>query len=234
MLTSNKLTIATWNTNGPARNRSKHAHLAAINFDVAALQECEASPLGNRVNTVSIPFTHGNGERCLAILSPHRLSPVHGTPECSVAAYVDGPSGSFLFVSLWIKPIESGAGTYRYVRRLPPIFDWAKEEAGSLPIVIAGDFNCNGGFAGGKGKEFSRLAETWKTSHGIASAWHQHSNLPMGTGEDPTWCSLIRRDTPEYMIDYIFVPTRWSVDMVRVQESYGSDHRPLIADMRVL
>ena len=233
MLISNKLTIATWNTNGPTRNRSKDAHLAAIQFDVAAVQECEASPLGTQFNAISIPFNHGSGERCLAILSRHRLSPATGAPECSVAAYVDGPTGGFLFVSVWVKPITTGAGVYKYVRRLPPIFDWAMKEAGSLPFVIAGDFNCNAAFRLGRGSEFGRLAESWKDSHGIASAWHQRSKMPMGVGEEPTWRSKMNRSTPEFMIDYIFVPIKWHVETVQVLEPHGSDHRPVVAEVRV-
>jgi endonuclease/exonuclease/phosphatase family metal-dependent hydrolase len=229
---SHSMTIATWNTNGPVRYHGKHAHLAAIEFDAAAVQECEEQPLGGLKSALSRPLQHGSGVRCISILSPHRLQKVPGSPECSLAAYVDAPLGTFLFVSVWVKPISLGAGEYKYVRRLPPIFDWARQEAGSLPCVIAGDFNCNGSFAGGKGREFRKLAADWKKSHGICSAWHQRQNFPMSEGEEPTWIPF-KQNIPECMLDYIFVPTAWTVDVCRIQEPYGSDNRPLIVKVSV-
>lgn len=229
---NSSLRIATWNTNGPAQLRGKHAHLSAILFDVAAVQECEFYPLGTAVNTVSNPQEYGTGIRHISILSPHRLEAIRDAPECTAAAFVDSPVGTFLFVSVWVRKIPSGAGKYQYVNRLPPIFDWARTAAAGLPCVIAGDFNCNAAFDSGRGKEFSRLVDVWKNSHGLMSSWHHFRNTSPGIGEEPTWRSGMRADTPEYMIDYIFVPTSWAIDLVRLQELYGSDHRPVIADVR--
>lgn len=109
---SNQLRFVTWNSRGPVQRNGKYAHLSAIQSDVAALQECEALLRGSPSNAVSTELPHGSGTHCISILSPHKLERVGDSPECSVAAYVDGPHGTCLFISVWIKPIPTGAGVY--------------------------------------------------------------------------------------------------------------------------
>lgn len=98
--------------------------------------------------------------------------------------------------------------------------------------MIAGDFNCIGSFERDRRKEFRSLADGWRSEHGLESALHQKSGFPLGVKEDPTWISS-KKGVSEIMIDYVFIPTDWKSEVVRVQEPWGSDHRPLIADVRV-
>lgn len=77
------------------------------------------------------------------------------------------------------------------------------------------------------------MSDVWKEKHGIVSAWHEHRGTSMGVKEEPTWRSAMNRATPEFMIDYIFVPKAWSVQAVGMQESCGSDHLPVVATLDV-
>lgn len=224
--------IATWNSNGPIQGTAKWDYLQTIPFDVMALQECENAPHGGLYNSVSRRAGQGRGGN-ISLLTRFELEPLEDSPDCTVSAIVHAPETPLLFSAVWVKPAEEDKSAYRYVRRLDPIFEWAKARAGGMPIVIAGDFNCNASFARGRGAEFRRVADSWRRQHGISSAWHRHHGTPLGEAEVPTWRSKMRNDTPEFMIDYIFTPEAWTTVEAGIGEACGSDHRPVVVQFEL-
>lgn len=224
--------IATWNSNGPIQGNGKGDYVQEIPFDVMALQECENAPHGGKYNAISRRAGQGRGGN-ISLLSRFALQPLEDSPDCTVSAVVSSPTIHFLVVAVWIKPVIGDKSVYKYVRRLSPIYEWARSTAGTMPVVIAGDFNCNASFAKGRGAEFRRIVETWHADCGISSVWHRHNGASLGENEAPTWKSKLRSDTPEFMIDYIFAPGSWRTIEVGIGENCGSDHKPLVAQFEL-
>jgi endonuclease/exonuclease/phosphatase family metal-dependent hydrolase len=223
--------IVTWNSRKAVGARL--ADLASTEFDVAALQECEANPGAGRFDQIAT--TLGIPGRHVAIISSYKLDPV-AAPSVSdvpvdacVAAVVNSPE-PFVFVSLCSHP--SGpfkAASYSAYNRF--VFDHFIALNHRLPVVIAGDFNANASFAGRHRGAAHRNNMILLYDNGFVSAYHRFFAEEPGLETRNTYFPSFRppRDRPHH-IDYVFVPAGWSISDVSIGPLWGSDHKPMIVE----
>lgn len=221
-------------TNVWVRNRDFAAVRAAVRLaapDVAVFVEVTpewASELGQLrdgwPHQHYVPSGHGNGVLVISHLpylsaSTVRLGGEGPAAEPDAARIVVAPSGHpveilGLHLSWPMSPRRADyrnrelAGLARYAARTP------------LPLVVVGDFNLtpnDGHF--GRLLADSGLANC-ATGRGLVTTW-------------PTWLTLAGRQLPGIHIDHCLHSEGVVVEDFRVGPDVGSDHRPIIASLRV-
>lgn len=110
-----------------------------------------------------------------------------------------------------MRPIDSYLGNYREVRQIAGM---AREAAKTSPVIVAGDFNLTGWSA------------NWRRFRAESGLKHMDRFLPSWPAKP--------RGRPQLAIDHVFASPDMTFEQVRLGPSVGSDHRPLIVDVRLL
>jgi len=98
--------------------------------------------------------------------------------------------------------------------QLEEVARWIQERKNETPLLVAGDFNAT---------PWSWIYRDFVQKTGL-------SNAAIGYGCWPTWSAGIPGS--ELMIDHLFVSGSWRVERLWIGPSSGSDHRPVVADLR--
>ncbi len=131
-----------------------------------------------------------------------------------VSATIAGPSGSFTVTGLHtLAPVRPGR---------VPIWSGQLQQLGRIetptPRIMAGDFNATTDH-----RQFRDLLQSgWTDVH-----------EPKGCGLDNTWPAGGDSPIPLMRLDHILVSDDFEVLDVRIGEPAGSDHRPVIASIRL-
>lgn len=165
------------------------------------------------------PFTASCGESwdcSVAILSKHAFaSAVAGRreefdgPPRMVVTIGAGPQPLTLIGAHMMRPIDGPNGHVKEIRRVAGI---ARSAPG--PVIVAGDFNA-----------------TW-WSHSF-KVFREESGLAHMGRFLPSWPSLSRGLPPQLNIDHLWVSKELAVTEVHLGPDVGSDHRPLVAIVRM-
>lgn len=165
------------------------------------------------------PFAAGCAESwdcSVAILSKHAYaSSVAGRreefdgPPRMVVTFGSGPRPLTVIGAHMMRPIDGPNGHLKEMRRVAGI---ARSAPG--PAIVAGDFN-----------------STW-WSHSF-KVFREESGLTHMGRYLPSWPSLSRGLPPQLNIDHVWVSKELAVTEVHLGPDVGSDHRPLVAVVRM-
>jgi endonuclease/exonuclease/phosphatase family metal-dependent hydrolase len=213
--------------------------LAPLRADVVALQEAErgiprsrsvdqpgelAEALGMEAVFAS-SFRIGGGGHGLAILSPHPISDVrtHSLPQGSgrwprvaLTARIDAPTGPFRMVCVHLARPRGWplSNTATRVAQLDALLEALQDE--TLPVVLAGDFNC-----------LPIALEGLSIARHFAGAWN-----PWRDG----WATSFSLKSVGFpggsvKIDHVYHERSWKSHGTWVAPPGASDHRAVIADV---
>jgi endonuclease/exonuclease/phosphatase (EEP) superfamily protein YafD len=204
----------------PAQQR---AELLALGADLLVLQEVShawAAALDAREVAEAFPHRRieaREGAFGFAVLSRHPLSTVEevdlaGVPLVDATMSVDGRPVRVFGVHT-LPPYRSRlADVWR--RQLAILEARVRRVQG--PLLVLGDFN-----ASVHNPSLARvLGPRLRDAHGA-----------VGRGLAPTWPNHARR--PPLTLDHVLVSTHFAVGAVREGRGSGSDHRPVVADLRL-
>ncbi len=109
-----------------------------------------------------------------------------------------------------MRPIDSYLGNYREVQQIAGL---AREANILGPVVVAGDFNLTG------------WSSNWRTFRNRSGLMHMDRFLP-------SWPAA-PSGLPQLAIDHVFASQGITFERVRLGPAVGSDHRPLVVDIRL-
>ena len=130
-------------------------------------------------------------------------------PPRVIATYGSGPAPLTLIAAHMMRPIDGPNGHLLEMRRVAGLVRQAKG-----PVIVAGDFNA-----------------TW-WSHSF-KVFREESGLTHMGRYLPRWPSQARWFLPQLNIDHLWVSPGMSVTDVHVGPDTGSDHRPLVAIVKL-
>lgn len=219
-----RLTVMTANLfKGHADPDAVVALARRYDVDVLSLQELTPASLARLdgagmlrllPNRAAVPREGASGTALLSRLPlralPGRDAGDHAQPQARLA--LQGAPPVLLTAVHPAPPIsaESEDGWQRALEALPPATDDAVR-------ILAGDFNAT----------LDHRALRGVLDRGYADAAER-----AGTGLRPTW-PAIRRGVPPITIDHVLVDRHVRVESVRVAPLPGSDHRAVIAQLRL-
>lgn len=216
--------IVTWNT--LTRVGPRLHNVTSTAADAIALQECEELHAFGPWNALNAATD--KGKKWVSILSPHPIQPLP-FPFLNVVAGVIGATQPFVMVNLW--SYVAPGGYYSAFNKA--VIEHALSLDQPYPLVIAGDFNANAAFARPNRGPAHLLNVELMSSNGLESAYHRHFGEEFGQETRATYFRNSRdpAENRRYHIDYVFVPSQWRIDAVRLKDRFGSDHEPLVVDV---
>jgi exodeoxyribonuclease-3 len=219
--------LATWNSQpGVAANWDS---IVGLDVDVLTVQECEpdTKALVEAHDGWTCEWQVGRYRKGVAVLArnPYRIEEVEWSERCHLSTLIGGPGDSrFRFVGFWAMTPTGPDETYPS-QATDLIVSIPRD---GIPSVLAGDFNASSR----NDHHLTNVAVL--SSRSMLSAYHAFHGIehtdPWG---HPTSYHDWNRDRPFHM-DYIFVPTDWTVQDVEVGtfNDYAakklSDHVPII------
>ena len=246
--------LVVWNAN-MAVHRKLDTVLERLQPDVLVLCECAdeatlsgkypgAAPWTSMAWAGKVPNPPKNPDKGLAVMTfgDYRIAaqrPVTPVMEWVVLADIVGPV-AFSLIAVWaMNHRASNIKAFPQSNPQPAAAlntYWAE---GSVPTVLAGDFNHNVSWDPGMAyaKQHARTLDAAKRA-GLVSAYHQHTGQAQGGETAPTlyWRGA---GAKTFHIDYAFIPDEWvprlqSVSVGSQQDwidSGMSDHVPLVVDL---
>jgi endonuclease/exonuclease/phosphatase family metal-dependent hydrolase len=218
--------LVSWNSQpGIARNWET---IRGFNADVLTVQECE--PDSKAFVESHAGWTcewqvglHHNGVAVLA-RDPYRIESVEQSGLCHLSTMIEGPGDAHLrFVGFWaMTPTGPEDG---YPQQAKELIERLPRDV--LPTVLAGDFNASSR----NDQHVENVASLG--ARGLKSAYDDFYGAPdTYPGDHPTSYHQWNERLPHHM-DYVFLPSDWSVEDVRVgtfaeySATKRSDHMPL-------
>lgn len=219
--------LATWNSQpGVAANWET---IVALDADVLTVQEAEpdVKAFVEGHEGWSCEWQVGRYRKGVAVLArdPYDIEEIERADRCFLSTIISGPGGSrFRFLGFWAMTPKGKDDTYpaqatNLIVSIP---------IDGLPTVMAGDFNASSRNA----HHLTNVAVFG--SRNMVSAYHAfHAIEHTDEWEHPTSYHQWSKERPFHM-DYVFIPTRWTVEVVEVGafEDFTakklSDHVPII------
>ena len=187
--------------------------LQELTWDV--LQELRADP---RLD--AYPHRSDGGEHAVsgkAIWSRWPLSDIEIEPFAVsrlVSATVESPDGPFRVANIHTAAPMAAANVGPWKAQ----FEQLRSLGLDQPRILAGDFNATGDH-----RPFRDLLDRgWTDVH-----------EPKGCGYDATWPTGRLTPVPVYRLDHVLVTDHFEVLDVRLADPAGSDHRPVVAELRL-
>ena len=225
--------IITWNCN--LKLATKFEHLAALEPDVAIVQESEELPEAYFPNA-QYYWVGQNPKKGLGVLVFDR--------EASVDPSFNDKLAFFLPINLQggIRLLATWAFNYRAPGRFGADFDGSALNAFNHyhewlrngDVVVAGDFNNSVVWDKPRGKYNFSDIDSRLSQHGLVSAYHSHHAVNFGCEPKGTLFHTKKRDKPFY-IDYIYIDKNKPLKSVSVGDYDEwiqlSDHVPVVVDV---
>ena len=224
--------LVTWNCcRGPYAK--KVPLLAALNADIAVIQECAKPP----IESDTCLWFGDNPRQGITVQAapPYRLRrmpELPGVPKYVVPISVSGPV-EFTILAVWSKNNES----HRYVEAVVKAVQMYRGLFTESPTVLIGDLNsnCIWDSTHPRDRNHSALVALLE-SLGLVSAYHAFRGEAHGQETRHTYYFQWKQQRP-YHIDYCFIPAAWAKNVRRVEigeyEEWKlhSDHRPLLIEL---
>ena len=206
------------------------AVLEQVRPDVAVLQECIPAGTSGEL-TVPGWFTHYTTQMCL--LSKHPIVAVEerdrkdvwerGGSGAIVLYTIETPSGRLQLLNLHLETPRDGLIALRHldVREARDNLTERAWESGlarewadkaTLPLLVAGDFNMT--------EDSALYRATWR---GFDNAFGS-AGLGYGDTKETSWYGA--------RIDHVLLGPQWEATRAWIAPETGSDHRPIVAEVR--
>lgn len=211
------LSFNTWHANGDLDRLQ--TYVERVDADIVLVYEFGPNKLAliERLKTI-YPYTGGCAEtwhcsvqifskREFATVEAGRREQFDGPPRV-VATYGQGAARLTIIGAHMMRPIDGPNGHLKEMRRVAGI---AKAALG--PVIVAGDFN----------------ATSWSHSFNV---FREESGLTHMGRFLPSWPAEVK-GLPQLAIDHVWVSKELTVTNVHLGPHAGSDHRPLVASIRL-
>jgi len=154
---------------------------------------------------------------------------------------VRGPI-DFNLLAIWSIHVDGKKPTFRTPGNVLRAIEASEKFCQELPLVVAGDFN--NAVVWDKPGNMNNMAEIDRALRdlGLVSAYHQSNACDLGNELDSTlyWRDR-KKDGPQYHIDYVYIPKRWSrlpydLSVGQFDDWIGnglSDHVPISLSFRM-
>lgn len=127
---------------------------------------------------------------------------------------IDSPYGSFVFHAVHVSSPVDSVGVQEWSDQL----SWLASIDKSQPTIESGDFNATASHA-----QFRAI---------LGNGWTDAAAVK-GCGTDLTWPVNRGTGVPLFRLDHVLVNNRFQVLGVHLGDANGSDHRPVIATLRL-
>ena len=202
--------------------------------DVVIVQEC-TKRFADSLESLASTYPHqhawpSDSPGGLAIISRHPMRDVTvGKLEKMsfpyATAVIDGPNADVLMFAVHLMSPRSIATAMLRNRELESIADLvATKKLGELPVILVGDMNTT---------MYSPRFRNFARTSGLVSGRRGFGNLPTWPVRFPKWFEFRLPSLAMIPIDHLCVDPVIMVNDFRLGPDIGSDHLPLVVDMRI-